>query len=67
MEAIKEEELKYHELTFRGPDGHYFKAVGVFNDEKIDTCIKYYEGPLKQSKCISIHDEESLAKLNQPK
>lgn len=64
MEAIQEEK-KYHELTFRSHSGGYFKVRGGFTELELTKCINFHEGPYKQSKCIAIHDEESLSLLNQ--
>ena len=64
MEAIQEEK-KYYELGFRSSSGSYFTIRGSFTELEKNQCIDFHEGPSSQSKCISIHDEESLSKLNQ--
>lgn len=58
MENIIEEK-KYYELTFRAPIGDYFKVKGAFTEEELEQCLNFHQG-YGQSKCISIHDEESL-------
>jgi len=66
MGAIQEEK-KYYELRFKGSFGNYWQIRGAFTELELEQCLDFNQGPTKGGKCIAIHDEQSLVKLNQPK